>query len=224
MKPIAFLLALTSPVFAATQFILPGNSESGTWDLINTNYNAGTNPAYPVSGATSTPWGGAIAASSTSATFTRVSGGAYFIGSGSGLYGSQATAAYVVADAEPMPDLANLIFQARMNLAPTSVTLTLNGGATAIPADFFSTTPAGSGSFGSISDFAWQWDLSEFVDPITSYEIAVAMPANSLVYGNEPSLTMVTAGDTYAQVIPEPSVSVLGLVAAAFTLVRRRRA
>jgi hypothetical protein len=184
MKPIILLIALGSTLSAATHFILPGNSEHGFWDLNHINYNSTSSPAYPVSGATSTPWGGPIAASTTSATFTRVSGGAYFIGSGSGLYGSQAPTTYAVSDGAPIAGLANLIFQARMNLAPSSVVLSLNGGA-GIAADFVNSSPAGSGSFGPISDFGWQWDLSGIAEPITSYQITLAMPANSLVYGNE---------------------------------------
>jgi hypothetical protein len=224
MKKSILFLALSSASFAATSYVLPGNSETGFWDLNNTNYNPGNTPAYPVTGATSTPWGGPITASSTSATFTRVSGGGYFIGSGSGIYGSFSPVTYAISDAAPITDLATLVFQARMNLAPTSVTLSLNGAGTPILANFFYTAPAGSGSFGPISDFGWQWDLSGIAEPITSYDITVEMPGNSLIYGNEAELTTIIAGDTFAQVIPEPSVSLLGLAAITLNLLRHRRA
>jgi hypothetical protein len=48
------------------------------------------------------------------------------------------------------------------------------------------------------------------------------MPANSLVYGNEPELTTIIAGDHFVQAVPEPSSSLPGLAALGFTLLRRR--
>lgn len=223
MRSILLLFATSSHLSAATVLLLPGTSETGFWSLNSTNYHSGTNPSYPVSGSTSTPWGGPIAASSTSATFTRIAGGGYFIGSGSGIYGGFSPASYAVGDSAPLPDLETLIFQARMNLAPTSITLSINGGA-GLAADFFLSSPAGSGSFGPISDFAWQWDLRAVSDPINSYQITINLPENSLIYGNQPDLTSITAGDRFVQAIPEPSVPLSVIVGLAFTLTRRRRA
>ena len=92
-----------------------------------------------------------------------------------------------------------------------SMVLNYNGGSQALPADF-SVVIAGSG----YPDRAWQWDLSA-VSSITSYEILYSghHAANSL---------SVTTGDTFVQVIPEPSMSLLGAAALAFTLIPRRRA
>lgn len=217
-------LALASSATAATSFILPGSSEHGFWDLNAANYNTASSPAYPVSGATSTPWGGPIAASSTSATFTRLTGDGYFIGSGSGIYGSFNPVTYRIADSSPVPNLANLIFQARTNLAPAAISLSFNGGNQALLPDFSNSVAAGSSMFGSISDVAWQWDLSAYAGTISSYEITIGMPGNSLIYGNAPALTTIAAGDRFLQVVPEPSSALLALTAAGITLIRRRRA
>lgn len=223
MKALFWITLLCAPAHAATSYILPGNAEYGFWDLKRDNYNPTISPAYPASGSTSTPWGGPIAASATSATFTRLAGGGYFIGSGSGIYGSFGTVSYGISDTAPMPDLANLIFQARMNLAPSSITLSLNGGSPITPG-FINSTAAGSGSFGPISDFAWQWDLSAFAGTINSYQITLDFPANSLVYGNAPQLTTLSASDAFVQAVPEPSSMMMALATLGFTLTRRRRA
>jgi MYXO-CTERM domain-containing protein len=225
MKSLFLLFAFSAPAFAATSYILPGTSESGTWDLVATNYNSTTSPAYPSSGATGTAWGAPIAASSTSATFTRLSGIGYFIGSGSGIYGNAAVGSYGIADTAPMPNMANLIFQARLNQAPTSLVLNLNGGSQQLVANYALTTFVSNGSMGPIEDYAWQWDLSSYAGTITSYEIVMNVATHQLIYGNAPALTMISSSTSFAQVIPEPSAALLGLAGlAAFTGIRRRRA
>ncbi len=232
MKFLLCSLALATPALAATSYVLPGNSETGFWDLNQTNYNHTTTTAYPASGFTSTAWGGPIAASATSATFTRVSGGGYFIGSGSGLYGTTNPNTYAVGDLAPMPDLASLIFQVRTNNPGfsmgsvgggfSSVLLYLNGGTTVI-APSHSLATAVLSTAADDSDFAWQWDLSSYGE-ITSYQILVEANAHNILYGNAPELTMISASDAFAQAVPEPSSALMGAAALALTFIRRRRA
>lgn len=220
MKSLFCLLSLAAPAFAATSYVLPGNAEYGVWNLNNTSYNSTTTPAYPSSGATSTPWSGPIAASATSATFTRLTGGGYFIGTGSGIYGSFGTGTYGVSDAAPIANLSNLLFQARLNLEPVSVLLYLNGGSTAIPASGFLV----SDNATIDNDYAWQWDLSSYAGTINSYQIVLSVPGNNLIYGNEAGLTTISASDSYLQAVPEPSAALLGCAAFGLTFIRRRRA
>lgn len=220
MKSLFILTALSAPTFAATSYILPGTSETGSWDLVNTNYNAASAPAYPSSGSSGAAWGGPIAASATSATFTRLTGGGYFIGSGSGIYGSFGVGSYGIADQSPMPDMANLIFQARINLAPTSLVLNINGGSQNLAPTYTSNSVFAT----DVYDYGWQWDLSSYAGTITSYEIVFSADAHQLIYGNAPGLTTITAGNSFLQVVPEPSSALLGIAALGFTCIRRRRA
>lgn len=225
MKSLFILFALAAPAFAATSYILPGISDSGSWDLVNTNYNGTTTPAYGTDSTTNSIWGGPIASTGTSsATFTRLTGGGYFIGSGSGLYGFMAAGSFGIADIAPMPDMANLIFQARMNQAPTSMVLNFNGGNQQLAATYTAKSFFSAGGMSPIEDYAWQWDLSSYAGTITSYEIVLSVAAHQLVYGNAPGLTTIASSNSFAQAIPEPSAALLGFAALSFTCIRRRRA
>jgi hypothetical protein len=232
MKSLAFLLFLSPAAFAATNYILPGISETGTWNLNVANYNNSTSPAYPASGGTNNnalAWGGPIASTSTSATFTRVSGPGYFISSGSGIYGTTVANTYAVDDLAPMANLSNLVFQARTNNPGfqmgasgggfASVLLYINGSGTAIPSTYNVYYPATA----TTSDFAWQWDLSSY-DEISSYRIVIEANPHAVVYGNAADLTRISASDTFAQVVPEPSSLFLACAALGLTAIRRRRA
>ncbi len=222
MKPLLTVLALTLPAFAATSHVLPGNAEYGSWDLNFTNYNSTTTPAYPSSGAgnTTLPWGAAINASATSATFNRLTGGGYFISSGSGVYGSFNPGSYVVADSAPTLDLSNLLFQSRLNLDPTSVLLNFNGLNQGITPTFSAVTANGTAN----PDYAWQWDLRAYSGTIDSYEIVISLPGHGTIYGNESGLTTISASNSFVQAIPEPSSAMLGAAAVGLVLLRRRRA
>lgn len=232
MKSLAFLLLLSPAAFAATNYLLPGTSETGTWNLNVANYNNSTSPAYPASGGANNnalAWGGPIASTSTSATFTRVSGPGYFISSGSGIYGTTVANTYAVDDLAPLANLSNLVFQARTNNPGfqmgasgggfASVLLYLNGSGTAIPSTYNVYYPATA----TTSDFAWQWDLSSY-DEITSYRIVIEANPHAVVYGNAADLTRISASDSFAQVVPEPSSLFLGCAALGLTAIRRRRA
>lgn len=198
---------------------LSGNTEQGTWSGLS----ATANPAPPALDSLIPTTGGG-----SSAVFTKVSGGAYYIGSGSGIYGSMDTSnpsgpypsSYTVSDSSPLADLATIIFQARTNLAPESMLLSLNGATSGplanIAADYSLSVLASAGIF----DRAWQWDLSDIAEPITSYTISFTTPAHTLIYASSP--LMVDTSDTFTQVIPEPS-SLVCLSAGALLLVRRNR-
>lgn len=224
MKSLLCLLSLAAPAFAATSYVLPGNAEYGVWNLNVANYNNSTGPGYPASGGTNSSalaWGGPIAATgSSSATFTRLTGSGYFISSGSGIYGTFPVGSYGVSDVSPITNLSNLLFQVRLNQEPVSVTLNINGIATALPATGFLVTDNPTVN----NDYAWQWDLSSLAGTITSYEIVVSVASNNLIYGNAADLTTISASDSYLQAVPEPSAALLGCAALGFTMIRRRRA
>lgn len=222
MKSLFLLFAFAAPAFAATTYILPGTSDYGVWNLSNANYNASSTPsAYPTTRGTSASWGGPIASSGgSSATFTRLSGIGYFISSGSGIYGTEVAGSYGISDLEPMENMANLIFQARLNLAPASLTLYLNDSSQAIAPTFSLVTDAGT----DIDDYAWQWDLTSYAGTINSYQIVLSANPHTVVYGNAPGLTTIASSTSFAQAIPEPSAALLGLAALGFAGLRRRRA
>lgn len=214
MKSLFILLALSAPAFAAISYVLPGTTEQSAWNgLSNANYT-------PTSSTTS-PWGPIT--SNTSATFAKASGPSYFYGSG--IYGwHTAGSVYSFVDNAPISDLSTIVLQGRFNQAPLSVTLSLNGGSQNLTADFTAKqyfAPGGMGG-GTVDDYAWQWDLSSFGGTITDYTITFSAPPSTVIYSSAP-LT-IDAGNTFAQVIPEPSVALLGFAALAFTGIRRRRA
>ena len=214
MNSLFILLALSAPAFAAISYVLPGTTEQTAWNgLSNANHT-------PTSSTTS-PWG--PIASNTSATFAKVSGPSYFYSAG--IYGwHTAGSVYSFVDEAPISGLSTLILQGRFNQAPLSVTLSLNGGSQNLGADFTATqyfAPGGMGG-GTVDDYAWQWDLSSYAGTISNYTITFSAPPSTVIYSTAP-LT-IDAGNTFAQVIPEPSAALLGLTALAFTGVRRRRA
>lgn len=223
---IAAMIAATATAHAAISVSLSGNSEQAAW--------AGLNAAnYPGAGGTSSyfnptaAWPGPIAGnggSTSSALFSKVSGGGYF--ATNSVYDAGVAGMYSLADASPLAGLGTLVFQidAGTNVGVAPV-LNYNGGTQALAADYF-TSVAGnyisSGPSGSTpsTNYAWQWDLSGIAGEITSYEIVWGSTAGNHLNHFELN---VTAGENFVQVIPEPSSAVLvSLVSLA--LFRRRRA
>lgn len=215
---IASLLLLTAVhASAAFSFDLPGNTETGTWSGLNYATHPAANALDDL---------GAIAASGSSATFDKLSGGAYFISSNSGIYaGAAGPSAYSISDNSPILDLATIVFQARTNQPPSpfSITLSLNGATTGPLAGLvpdFAMEALAEGT--TIFDRAWQWDLSGVTEEITSYEISFVTPAHSLIYVSSP--VSVQTSDTFVQVVPEPTTGLLAIAPLAFVALRRRRA
>ncbi|MEO5713941.1 MAG: hypothetical protein ABIT37_10685 [Luteolibacter sp.] len=211
MKSIFCLIALSLPLSAAVTFSLPGTTEKSTWILNNSNYPSATYRAF---GTADQPWGAPAAPTSgnSSALFDKTSGYGYMSGSGF-MYTAGADGSFRIHDDSPIASMQTLVFQGGISDGPTAEpVLNINGGSQAIPATYFAVL---SGS--PYPDRAWQWDLSGISDPITSYEI---------LFSGHFAVTSLTvdAGSSFVQVIPEPSVGLLGIAATGLTLIRRRRA
>ena len=222
---LAMSLAAAGVADAAIAIHLPGSSEQAVW--------AGLNAAnYPGAGGSSSffdptaAWPGPVAAnpgSTAGAVFSKVSGGGYF--ATSSVYDAGVAGMFSVFDSAPLAALATVVFQidagTAVNVAPV---LNYNGGTQSLAADYF-TTVAGSylssGPMGSnpSTNHAWQWDLGAVAEPITSYEIVWGSTTGNHLNHFELNLS---AGDSFVQVVPEPSALMM-VPLASFALIRRRR-
>ncbi len=206
MKSLLCLFALAVPSFGAISFSLPGASESASWTL-----TSAVHPGFNTFGTAANPWASAVTPDAgTASAVLNKTGGSGYIG-GSFLYTAGAVGSFSISDSSSIPSLATIVLQGKISDPLASMVLNYNGGSQALPATF-SAVVAGSG----YPDRAWQWDLSG-ISGITSYEILYSghHAANSL---------SVTTGDSFLQVIPEPSTGMLGLAALGLTFIRRRRA
>ena len=206
MKSIICLFTLAIPSLGAISFILPGSSESASWKLTSAMH-----PGFNTFGTAGNPWTSAVTpdAGTASALLNKISGSGYI--GGSFLYTAGLVGSFSIADVSSLSSLATIIMQGQISDPLATMVLNYNGGSQALPADFFGTV-ASSG----YPDRAWQWDLTA-VPGISSYEILYSghHAANSL---------SVTTGDTFVQIIPEPTVGLLGLAALGLTFIRRRHA
>lgn len=215
-----------SVTHAAVTINLPGNSESAEWANLK---NA---PPYTGAGGASSffnssaAWPAPIlgnAGATSSAVFSKISGGGYF--ATASVYDAGVAGIYSLSDNSPLTNLATLVFQidagTTIGVLPT---LNFNGGSQALAADFFLSVPGNytaSGPSGSVptNNRVWQWDLSSISD-ITSYEIRWGSTTNNHLTQNQINIT---AGDTFTQVIPEPSSMLLSVLALSATLLRRKK-
>ncbi|MES2922201.1 MAG: PEP-CTERM sorting domain-containing protein [Verrucomicrobiota bacterium] len=206
MKSILCLIALAVPSFGAISFSLPGASESASWTL-----TSAVHPGFNTFMTAANSWASAVAPDAgTASAVLNKTGGSGYIG-GSFLYTASVVGSFSISGTSSIGSLETIVFQGKISDLLDSVVLNYNGGSQALPASFSAVFP-GSG----YPDRVWQWDLSA-VPEITSYEILYSghHAANSL---------SVTTGDTYLEVIPEPSTGLLGMAALGLTLIRRRRA
>lgn len=215
---IASLLLLTAVhASAAFSIDLPGNTETGTWSGLTSS-----NPSRPALDSL-------IAASGSSATLTKTSGPAFYSSSGSGIYSANVMdfagtypSFFVVSDDAPIVDLATIVFQARVNLVPSSILLSLNGATSGPLANIEASFSTNALASTDIYDYAWQWDLSGVTEEITSYEISFTVPGHGLIYASSP--ISVHTSDSFVQVVPEPTTGLLAIAPLAFVVLRRRRA
>ncbi len=231
MTPFRYLIAsalvLSADARAAVSVSLPGNSEQAAWAALNaTNYpGAGGGSSYFTATAA---WPAPIpgnAGSTSGAEFAKVSGGGYF--ATTSVYDAGAAGVYSLSDASPLADLATIVFQidsgTTVGIAPV---LNFNGGSQALAADYFTAVSGNhvsSGPTGSNPSInhAWQWDLSGVAGPITSYEIVWGSTTGNHLTHFELNLS---AGDSFVQVIPEPSAVVMVSLVSLALFRRRRRA
>ena len=224
---IASLLLLTAiHASAAFSINLPGNTETGTWSNLYKLPTIEGNPPPPAPPSLTT----LIASSGSSATFTRTSGPAFYTGSGSGIYSANPMdfmgtypSSFSISDDAPIVDLATIVFQARFNLAPTSILLSLNGATTGPLSNIEATFATNSLAATDIFDHAWQWDLSGVTEEITSYEISFTVPGHGVIYSGQTPISVHTS-DSFVQVVPEPTTGLLAIAPLAFVVLRRRRA
>ena len=212
---------------AAFTIILPGNTESSGWDnLRSTNpyWSAnGYTTAYPGAAAWPAPISSNAAGSQGSAVFMKTSGNGYFASQST--YDGGGAGIYSVFDTAPLGNIATVVFQLDTGTAVGVLPrLSYNGGTQALPANYFA---QGDGEYATFNfqtgqsfptqNRAWQWDLTGL--GVSSYEITWGSVANNHLTQYEINLS---TGDSFVQVVPEPSAAMLGALAS-IALLRRRR-
>lgn len=210
MKSIFILISLGLPLSAAVSINLPGGTESASWVLNSTNYGA---PNFPTSfGTAGNTWGSdALPGSGTaSALLNKVAGGGAFYPTY--LYTSGVPGSFHIFDSSPQASLQTIVFQGNMS-ADVLPLLNYNGGTQSIAATYFYLADNATG----YDDYVYQWDLSGVAVPITSYDIQFGAHFASTSF-------TINTGDSFSQVVPEPSSALLGAAAIALTFIRRRRA
>ncbi|MCX8240174.1 MAG: PEP-CTERM sorting domain-containing protein [Akkermansiaceae bacterium] len=225
MKHTAILFALAIPCQAAISFSLPGNSESAAWSgLNNTNYlsTAGF-PSYPTA---TDSWPSALTpdtGATLGGSLNKISGGGYF--ASASLYDAGTPGTFQITDLASLAGLETVVFQADLGSSLGAVPLlSYNGGSQALTADFTGiSTGIFSSGFGGppspTTNHAWQWDLSGVSGSITGFAIEWTTNPHGTIY----QLDLV-AGDSFTQVVPEPTTSLLAALSLTLAAFRRRRA
>ncbi len=222
MKTTLALLALaTSQSHAAITLTLPGNTESALWTPLN-NVKYPSSAGWNSFGMNTQPFQAALSPnpeSTLGGTFNKLSGGGYF--ASSSIYNFGVPGTFHISDLSPLAGLETVVFQADLGTALAAVPiLNYNGGSQAL-APIFQTTAPGNflSSFGGppapTTNYAWQWDLSAV--EVTSYEVRFTTIEHGTIFRLD-----VAASDSFAQVIPEPSSLMLGVVGV-LVFTRRRR-
>ena len=224
---------------------LPGTSEFDAWEnLSNTNAQvaaaAATTdtsddfPGFPGS----SPWPTALlpdgAGSAGNAGFNKLSGGGYpaseAIYNFPGFSPPFIPGDYSVDNSALLAGLETLIFQIDVGggegFFDAVPILSLNSGASQLAADFTSTSAGRSftnpqdGTTQTTTVFAYQWDLSS-AGAISDYSIQWGSAAHSTIYAMQ-----LDSGDSFVQVVPEPSAfaAIAGALALGLVAVHRRRA
>ncbi|WOO42643.1 hypothetical protein [Rubellicoccus peritrichatus] len=220
------LLALTNYAIGALDVTLSGNSATANWaDLTAANYptSAGYNNFMTNTAGWTTP----ISADAGSATLDKVAGTGGYPATAS-IYNFTAEGSLVISNSSPLSGLETLIVQVDLGgLFTSNPVLNYNGGSQALVADFSAITtgdfsfvnPSAPGPPAPTSNFAFQWDLSGVVNPITSYEVAWTTDEHVTTFGIQ-----LDTGDTFSgQAIPEPSTYAAAFGAFALVIVWVRR-
>lgn len=216
------ILALggASALQAAIDVNLPGNSEQSVWQNMNSTTlppSEGYNGFFTNTAGWTTP----VSPDNGSALFDKVPGTGGFP-STSSIYNFDTPGTFTVSDSDPIAGLQTVIFQTDM-VGPmfSAPTFSYNGGNQQLAWDGIMGTEGDFSGMGANSTlYVYQWDLSAIVEEITSYEIIWTSGVHGSNY-----LMQINAGDTYTEVVPEPSTYALiaGLACAGLLLMRRRR-
>ncbi|WP_309382411.1 PEP-CTERM sorting domain-containing protein [Cerasicoccus frondis] len=208
---LAFIGAASSAL-ATLDVVLPGNSEEAYWDgLIEDNH-----PGYPVFATSGNPWPAPIIPSlitpgSEVPEFDKVAG--YGYPAGAGIYvGSNTgflTGTYQVSVDSALTGLETVIFQIDESEYYSTPTFSYNNGEGTVEA-----------SYSATSIGYYQWDLTGVASEILSFAIEWEAAAHSSI-----TALQLNQGDTYVQVVPEPSTYALlaGVACGALILMRRQR-
>lgn len=227
MKLPTFLLLATASAHAAITLNLPGNTETSGWNELNNSNPYWTTNGYTTSYPGVAPWPAPIApnmaGSQGGAVFSKLSGNGYF--AGSSIYDGGGAGTYSVSDNDPIAALATVVFQLDVGTTVgVTPVLHYNGGSQALAPSFatvvdgdYSTFDFTSGQSFPTENHAWQWDLTGL--GVTSYEIVWGSVPNNHLTQYELNLT---TGDSFAQVVPEPSALLLSLGGLALAFRRRR--
>jgi len=243
IKPLVIALVLGTSSLQS-QIINPGltgNTLTDGWENL-TNLNLLRNFAmvtggFPRSPRLSAPWTASIAANEAGSN----GGGQYVItsgngfASGSGIYSPFVNSGFSVSSGAPLAGLDTIVLQVYASTGEQGIgilvppSLNLNGGSQAFVATDFALVysrfggefdPDGNGLVSFFNNvYAYQWDVSSFEGPISSFQINYVVRSHSTTYG-----LRLDQSDVYTQVIPEPTTAVLlGGVSLAALLLKRRR-
>lgn len=221
------IIALTSSLIGAINVTLPGNSFKSNWAGLNAiNYTTGE--GYNSFVTNTAGWTTPIAAHQGTVTFDKLAGtGGY--PSSAAIYNFTTPGSFLLSNSSPLSDLETLVFQLDMGegigFFTSDPVLNYNGGSQGLVAGLtkeviggYVVSNPGDPPFFS-TNYAFQWDLTSIVDPITSYTIEWSTNQHVTLY--EINLD---SGDTFSQVIPEPSTyaAMVGILALAVVCMRRR--
>lgn len=218
--PLALLTLSSLSASAALSISLPGNTSNDGWDqLVGSRLTGyGNHPGLA-------PWPDTIApnvsGSAGDAVFGKASGGGY-LGSAS-FYDGGNSGSLFLSSQNPVAEMATLVFQIDMGSSSfaASPQLLVNGSTLLTP--IASTVNPGDHSvtFGGppvqTQKHAFQWDLRTIDGPITDYRVQWDTTPRTTIYEME-----LATGDTFLQVIPEPSIALLAFFATPLLLRRKR--
>ncbi len=224
----AGICLLSQHGFALIAIDLPGNTNYSGW----TGLTSANNPGYPGFGSGElwpSPILPNVSGSATTVGLDKISGPGN--PGGGSLYSFAAPTTFTLASTSPLASLQTLVLQLDMGNGADGIffgaapVLGLNGGTQSFAADYtatatgdfpFSNPTTGDPGFSTI--LAFQWDLSTFVDPITSYDITWTVHDHSQTYAIQ-----LNTGDTAVQAIPEPTSAILLGIAGLMLASKRKR-
>jgi len=213
-----FVALSAGSAMAAIDINLPGATDQQSWSGLNgTNYptSAGFN-SFPTN---TLGWASPIASNTDDATFDKVAGTGGFPAT-EAIYNFTTPGEFFVTETSALSGLETVVFQTDM-IGPltTPPTIDLNGGDQNLAADFSALATgdfAGMGSDSSV--YAYQWDLSG-LGPINDFVIEWGSGMHGTNY-----FMQLNQGDSFVQVVPEPSTYALlaGVAALGLILMRRK--
>jgi len=226
----AFLIATVSvqAQVSYSDFLSPGfsgvTSTDGWFDLNSTNF-----PGYGTLGTTNNAWPAPIGSNqsgSGDANLDKIAGTSGYLTSAStnAIYSFNSLGTFLLSDATPVSGLSTILAQVSStgDIGASAFQLDYNGGNQNLAPTYSQLIFSGpvSTSFGPATKYVWayQWDVSSL--GVTDFTATwnTAAP-HDLTFG-----ARLDQSNTFSQVVPEPTTSLLvGLGAAAVLFFRRRK-